>query len=202
LDPQALSVLARRGSGSAARSIFGGFVEWPMGERADGLDCAAVPVAPADHWDLRMVVAVVSEHEKAVSSSDGMARARETSPLWPSWVALGPAAVAEARSAVLRRDLEALGTVMERSTFAMHATMHSATPPLLYWRPASVAALHAIFDLRHAGVPAWVTMDAGPQVKVLCEPAHVDDVLEALFPLVVRVDVHSPGGPARIVDPA
>jgi diphosphomevalonate decarboxylase len=193
------SVLARRGSGSAARSIHGGFVEWPLGDREDGTDCAAVPLAPPDHWDVAMVVAVVDEGAKAVGSTAGMARSKATSPYWDAWVALGPPSVAEARRAVLARDLEALGTVMERSTFAMHATMHSATPPLVYLAPATVAVLHAVFALRAAGVSAWATMDAGPQVKVLCAAGDAPKVRDAVAPLVRRVDVHGPGGPARLV---
>jgi diphosphomevalonate decarboxylase len=187
-----LSALARRGSGSACRSLFGGFVEWPM-------DGAAVPVAPADHWDVRMVVAVVHEGRKAVGSTEGMERSRRTSPLWGAWLALGQPAVDEARGAVLARDLPSLGEVMERSTFAMHATMHSATPPLLYAQPATIGALHAVFALRERGISAWATMDAGPQVKVLCAPGDVDAVRAALEPHAVRLDVHGPGEGARVV---
>lgn len=194
-----LSVLARRGSGSACRSLFGGFAEWRMGERADGLDSVAVPVAEVDHWDVRMVVAVVSDAKKATGSTDGMVRSQATSPYWPTWEALGAPSVETARRAVLARDLEALGTVMERSTFAMHATMHTAEPPLLYWQPATVALLHAVWALRAQGVSAWVTMDAGPQVKVLCLPADVPAVTAALGPHALRVDVHGPGEAARVV---
>lgn len=194
-----LSVLARRGSGSACRSIDGGFVAWRMGERADGADSHGVPVAGEDHWDVRMVVALASEARKAVGSTEGMARSRDTSPLWPSWLAGGERDVAEAERAVLERDLERLGTVMERSTFAMHGTMTSATPPLLYWQPASVALLHEVFALRARGVGAWATMDAGPQVKVLCERADADTVAAALAPHALRVVVHGPGPGARLV---
>lgn len=193
-----LSVLARRGSGSACRSLYGGFVEWPLGTRADGADSAGVPLAPADHWDVAMVVAIVTDGPKAVGSTEGMERSRATSPYWDTWVALGPTAVAEGRRAVLARDLEALGVVMERSTFAMHATMHSATPPLLYFQPASIALLHEVFALRARGVGAWATLDAGPQVKVLCAAADVEVVRVALAPHALRVVAHRPGGPARV----
>ncbi|MEQ1503060.1 MAG: diphosphomevalonate decarboxylase [Myxococcota bacterium] len=199
LDDATLSALARRGSGSACRSVFGGFVEWPLGVRDDGLDSVGVPIAPVDHWDVRMVVAVVSEGPKAVSSTDGMNRTQATSPFWAAWEALGPPLVDEARAAVLARDLERLGIAMERSTFAMHATMHAATPPLLYWQPATVALIHAVHALRRSGVGAWTTMDAGPQVKVLCLPGDVDAVTRAIDGLAVRTFVHGPGGPARIV---
>lgn len=198
----ALSALARQGSGSACRSLFGGYVRWPLGEAPDGSDCHAVPIAPADHWDLRMVVAVVASGPKAVGSTEGMERSRRTSPLWRTWVEHGPADVAEASVAIQQRDLERLGTVMEASTFRMHATMHTAVPPLLYWLPATVAALHEVFALRARGVGAWATMDAGPQVKVLCEPSDVAAVQEALKPTALQLHVHGPGGPARVVDDA
>lgn len=199
LDPVGLSRLARRGSGSACRSVFGGFARWDRGERADGLDSHAVPVAGPGHWDVRMVVAVVHAGPKAVGSTEGMERSRRTSAMWSAWLASAEARVAEAHEAVLARDLPRLGEVMERSTFEMHATMHTSTPPLLYWRGATVEVLREVFALRAAGVGAWATMDAGPQVKVLCAAPDAARVADALRPLAARVEVLEPAGPARIV---
>jgi diphosphomevalonate decarboxylase len=196
-DAATLSALARRGSGSACRSLFGGFAEWRMGERDDGTDSHALPID--SDWQVSMAVAIVDEGRKPVASTEGMERCRHTSPLWDAWVGPAQADVDEARAAIHARDLERLGTVMERSTFRMHATMHTATPPLLYWRPATVAALHAVFALRDRGVGAWATMDAGPQVKVLCAPGDAAAVSAALEPHAVWVEVHGPGGPARVV---
>src|SRR2546425_12721138 len=99
LDPPALSALARRGSGSAARSIFGGFVEWHRGERPDGTDSVAEPLGDPGDWDLRVVVAVVSTARKSVSSRDGMARAA-ASPFYPAWIAGAGAGSPGARAAV------------------------------------------------------------------------------------------------------
>src|SRR5207249_4379553 len=129
----ALSALARRGSGSAARSIFGGFVEWYRGERADGVDSFAEPLAAIDHWDLRTVVAVTSTAPKAVSSRDGMLRTA-ASPFYPAWVAGAEADLAEARAAIRARDIEALGLVAEHSALKMHAAALAARPPPGYWR--------------------------------------------------------------------
>lgn len=201
LDPTALSRLARQGSGSACRSLWGGFVVWERGQQPDGADSHGSPLAPEDHWDVRMVVAIVEDGPKAVGSTEGMELSRRTSPLWEAWLASSDTDVAEARAAVLARDLPRLGEVMERSTFQMHATMQTSTPPLLYWRPATVAALHEVFVLRQAGVSAWATMDAGPQVKVLCEAADAERVAEALGSVAPRVVVLQPGGPARQVAP-
>ena len=185
-----LSALARRGSGSACRSIFGGFVQWT--------DTHAEPIE-AEPWDVRMVVAVVDAGRKAVGSTEGMERSRATSPYWSAWVQTAAEDVAMARKAVLARDLERLGTVMESSTFKMHATMHTSVPPLIYWQPATVALLHEVRALRARGVGAWATMDAGPQVKVLCLAEEAQAVAAALAPHALEVHVHGPGGPARVV---
>lgn len=197
-DLRALSALARQGSGSACRSLWGGFVVWHKGERDDGTDSVGEPLAPETHWDVAMVVGVVSTDKKAVGSTEGMERSRHTSPLYATWIEQAEDDVTEGISAVEARDLDRLGRVMEASTFKMHAVMQTSQPPLLYWQPGSVAALHAIWALREAGTSAWVTMDAGPQVKVLCRRADAAKVAEALRPHVRAVHVLGPGGPARI----
>lgn len=179
LDPGALSALARRGSGSAARSIFGGFVEWQRGTAADGHDSVASPLLPPDAWDLRVVVALVSTAQKAVSSREGMRRAA-ASPFYPAWVDGAEADLAAARTAIAARDLPALGRVTERSAFKMHAVGLGAEPPLLYWQGATVECVRRVWVLRAAGAAAWVTIDAGPQVKVLCDTGSADTVREAL----------------------
>ncbi len=199
LEPQALSALARRGSGSAARSVFGGFVEWQRGERADGADSVAAPLLDRDAWDVRVVVAVTDAAPKSVSSRDGMAHA-QTSPLYPAWVTTAEADLVEARAAIRARDLEALGLVAEHSALTMHAIGLGARPPLLYWRGATVECIHRVWQLRHDGVGAWVTIDAGPQVKVLCAPADAPRVADALtaVPGVVRVLTCAPGGGVEV----
>lgn len=202
-DPTHLSVIARQGSGSAARSLWGGFVEWRMGAREDGLDSHGVPIAPVDHWDLRLIVALVSDRKKAVGSTDGMTRTQDTCPLYPGWVQSAPQDVEEARAALLRRDLRALGRVMERSTNKMHATMIATEPSVRYWRPASLAAMEAVEGLRAEGIAAYSTLDAGPNVKVLCGADDADRVAAALrgaVPQLVDVITLTIGGPARLLD--
>jgi diphosphomevalonate decarboxylase len=194
IDRARLSVIARQGSGSACRSLWGGFVEWRMGARADGTDSHGVPVAPADHWDLRLVVAVVSAEKKAVGSTDGMTRTAQTCPLFPGFVSSAPADVDQARSAVLARDLPLLGAAMERSTNKMHATMIATEPTVRYWKPVSVAVLDAVEAMRADGLSCYSTMDAGPNVKVLCATADAERVAATLraVPGLVRVEVDPP----------
>ena len=200
LEPPALSALARRGSGSAARSIYGGFVEWRRGERPDGTDSIAEPLAPSDHWDVRMVIAVTSSVRKSVSSRAGMARAAEA-PFYPAWVEGAEADLAGARAAIRTRDLEALGLVAEHSALKMHAVGLAARPALLYWRGATVECLHAVWALRTAGTAAFCTIDAGPQVKVLCASTDALRVAAALrtIPGVERVLTCAPGGGAEVI---
>lgn len=194
-----LSVMARRGSGSASRSIFGGWAEWKLGERDDGMDSYAYEIAPVDHWDVRMLVAIFDAGPKSVSSRDGMLRTQETSPFYPAWVASAPRDLAEARVAVRDRDLAGLGRIMERSALRMHASMMAADPPVLYWKSGSVWAQECVRALRDQGVPCAWTMDAGPNVKVLVEAANAEAVAERLRRVADQVHVLQPGGPARLL---
>jgi diphosphomevalonate decarboxylase len=197
-DRTALSILARQGSGSACRSLFGGFVEWRMGSRADGTDSHGIPIAQASYWDVAMVVAVVTEAAKDVSSREGMESSRKTSPFYKAWCDTAAADVEIAKDAIYDRDVEALGRVMEHSTMKMHATMMAGSPSLLYWLPGTVAVLGEVKALRAQGIGAWATMDAGPQVKVLCRRADAEQVRAALLPHARQVHILGPGGPARL----
>lgn len=200
LSPRELSILARRGSGSAARSIHGGFVEWRRGERADGLDSFAEPLLPETAWPLAVLVAVTSLAPKPVGSTDGMELTRRTSPFWAAWVERAPVELAAMREAVAARDLTRVGELAEHSCLAMHAVALAARPGLVYWNAATVAAMHAVRELRRGGVGAYFTIDAGPQVKVLAAPAEAGRVREALLavPGVERVIECRPGPGARL----
>ena len=195
LEHDELAELARLGSGSAARSLLGGFVEMRAGERADGADCRVRGVADERHWALRLVVAVVGCGAKTTSSTEGMLRTAATSPLYSSFLEANEAELARARRAVLERDLETLGTIAERSCLRMHAAAAAADPGVLYWRGATVEAMHAVLGARRSGLPGYFTVDAGPHVKVLCETAAAGAFRELLagVPGIDRVIVASPG---------
>lgn len=179
-----LSVWARRGSGSAARSLFGGLVRMHAGLRADGEDAFATPLttAPAGFVDdLRMIVAVVGGGTpKSHGSRDAMLHSAATSPLHDAWLALVPRDLVQAEAAIARGDLAALGELAEANALAMHATAIAARPAIIYWQPATLAALAEVRALRARGVGAWATMDAGPHVKVLAAAADAAAVAAAL----------------------
>ncbi len=172
LSADELSALARRGSGSAARSIHGGFVEMFPGQRSDGADALARPLLAPEAWDVRLVVAVTARGPKAIGSTAAMDRTAATSPFYDAWVASVARDLADARAAIAARDLHRLGPVVERSALRMHASAMAAEPGILYWRPATLAAIRVVQEAREAGGPVgYFTMDAGPHVKVLCQAA-------------------------------
>jgi diphosphomevalonate decarboxylase len=180
LAPRDLSIVARRASGSAARSIFGGYVEMHVATRADGQDSFAEPLLAAHEWPLEVVVAITAGGEKAVSSGLGMTRSAESSAYYPAWVATHPADLAAARAAIRARDFTSLGAVAEASCLKMHAAALAATPALLYWNGATVECMQRIRALRATGTPVFFTIDAGPQVKAVCAPAARSAVQAAL----------------------
>ncbi len=199
-NPEQLSMLARRGSGSAARSIYGGIVEMAHGQRADGLDCIASQLHKPDYWNLNVLIAVTDAGSKKVSSTDGMQLTMETSPYYQAWVAGAEADLASARQAIAARDFEALASVTEFSTLKMHASALAAQPGVIYWNAATLAAVHCIRELRSDGLPVCFTMDAGPQVKAICTADVADQVSEKLqqAPGVVRIISCSLGDGARL----
>ena len=196
LDDEALSILARQGSGSAARSIFGGFVIWHRGTRDDGVDCFAEPLSTS--LAVRLVVVRTGTGKKETGSTDGMELTASTSPYFKAWVDTHAQDLLDAQDALRTADLPRLGEVMEHSTLKMHATTLAARPGFFYFQPTTIAVLQAVKALRAQGTGAWATMDAGPHVKILCAPDDAAAVAAfcSVVPGVVGVDVCAPGGPA------
>jgi diphosphomevalonate decarboxylase len=202
LSPSELSALARVGSGSACRSVFGGYVEWRAGNAADGSDSHAYPLYPAEYWELGAVVALISGQPKGVDSTAGMRRTVDSSPYQAPFLEQVDNDLAAARVAIGARDLTALARVAERSCLRMHAAMIAADPPLIYLRPESWAVIEEVRRLRAAGTPAFFTADAGPNVKVFCAPDALEVVDRALTRLtgVQRTMRSRPGGGAEVID--
>ncbi|MDK1081993.1 MAG: diphosphomevalonate decarboxylase [Anaerolineae bacterium] len=198
LTEHELSRLARRGSGSACRSIPGGFVEWHAGiEEADSF---ATSIAPPEHWDLVDCVAIVSAVRKKTGSTEGHAVAA-TSPLQAARVADAPRRLDLVRQAVLERDFDTLATVAELDSDMMHAIMMTSNPGLFYWQPASITIMESVRDWRASGIPVFYTVDAGPNIHVICPQQQAQSVERRVreLPGVNDVLVANSGGPAQIV---
>lgn len=204
LSGEKLSVLARCGSGSAARSIYGGYVEWLAGEASDGSDSFAVQVAPPDYWPIGVVIAVTDEGRKRIGSREGMAHVVKQSPFFTAWLESHDADLEAIRAGIQGRDLRRVGAAAEHNCLKMHAVSLAAQPAILYWTPATVAVIQRVVELRHEGLEAYFTIDAGPQVKVLCLPQQRAAVAHEIgrVPGVQRVLLSEPGCGAQVVEAA
>ncbi|MEO8082947.1 MAG: diphosphomevalonate decarboxylase [Ardenticatenales bacterium] len=198
LDEAARSAIARRGSGSAARSVPDGFVRWRVA--ADDAGSFAESIAPSDHWDLHDVVAIVSRTHKAVGSGGGHAVAT-TSPLFAARIARLPRRLAAVCDAIAARDLAALGPAIEAEALELHAVALTSEPAVLYWDGATVELLHAVRRWRADGLAAWFTLDAGPNVHILCAAADAPSVIDQLAALsyVEQALDNAPSAGARVI---
>lgn len=175
LDDRSLSRLARRGSGSACRSIFGGFVEWEKGQDDETSFAKQVP-SDGFEENLAMVFLLLNEQKKDISSRDGMRRTVETSSFYQGWLDSVEADLTQLKRAIKTKNFQLLGETMEQNGLKMHGTTLAAHPPFTYWSPDSLKAMQAVRELRNNGVPCYFTMDAGPNVKVLVQKEHLATV--------------------------
>ncbi len=182
-----LSVLARLGSGSAARSVSGGYVEMMPGEAEDGTDSFAEPFAGPSHWDLRCLVVLTTHGEKSIGSTEAMTHTADTSPYYDAWIDSVPAAIDTAREAILEHDFETLAKVSEHSCLKFHASAIASNPGILYWNGLTIELMHQVRRMRAEGMKVFFTIDAGPHVKVFCEASQVAAV-KAMLRAVEGVD--------------
>lgn len=198
LDERQLSILARTGSGSASRSIPGGFVEWLPGESHE--TSYARSFAPIEDWPLADCVAVVSQEHKAVGSTGGHSLAG-TSPLQAARVQDAPRRLEICRQAILSQDFETFADMIELDSNMMHAVMQTSQPRLMYWQPATVAIMSAVPEWRANGLPVAYTIDAGPNVHIICPRGTEQQATQRLMEIPGVLDVlqaHG-GGPARLI---
>lgn len=193
-----VSRLARLGSGSASRSIPGGFVEWVVGSADE--DSVAVSIAPASHWALGDCVAVISTGHKNVGSTEGHALA-PTSPLQAARVQDAPRRLEICRQAILARDFDSLAAVIEHDSDIMHAVMMTSQPAIFYWKPATLTVMESVRAWRKDGLPVAYTIDAGANVHVICPQADMKQVASLLRKIRGVQDVLTAraGGPAQLL---
>ncbi len=197
LDESSLSRLARRGSGSASRSVPAGYVEWGMG---DDENSVARSIAMPEYWDLLDIIVVVNHEHKVVGSSQGHTLA-QTSSLQAARVAGAVERFEQCREALLARDLSKLGPIIEEDAVIMHAVMMSSRPPLYYWNSATMTVIQATHEWRNQGLQVYFTIDAGPNVHLICEAQNAESIVVQArqLPGVEAIFLSGPGGAARLV---
>jgi diphosphomevalonate decarboxylase len=198
-DPEEMTRWARRGSGSACRSIQSGFVEWVGGH--DDAGSFSRQLCPPEHWDLRDIVVLVSRETKAISSSDGH-RIASRHPFMQARQEELAGRILSLKGAIAARDFTTFGEVVEHEAMEVQAIMMSGRPSALYLQPGTVALIHALRSWRQDGLPVYFTLDAGPNLHVLCEGSHAAEVVRRLGVIAPRAElIHNRPGPgAELVD--
>lgn len=201
LNKKELTQLARQGSGSAARSIWGGFVRMHAGSLNNKNGAYAEEVDSSNMPPIRMIVVQCSSSPKNISSRDGMNHTAKTSPFYPSWLATHDHDLQNALQAIKAGDLKSLGTLTEHSTLKMHASMMTAKPGFWYLEPLTLAVINLVRKLQKEGLECYFTMDAGPHVKILCSANEAEMIASQIkqIPKIVKVDIASPGPAAYLI---
>ena len=181
LTNEELSILARMGSGSAARSIYSGFVYWQAGEKDDGSDSYAKQIKMKKWNNLRLAFVIASDKKKDVSSRDGMNLAVDSSPFYKAWLDKVNNDLRLIKPAILEHDIKAVGKIAESDALAMHSTAITSWPPVLYWNPLTIEAMQKVWKLREDGIEVYFTMDAGSSLILLFEKKS-ESAIERVFP--------------------
>ena len=190
-----ISRLARLGSGSAARSIYGGFVQMHTGP-----DPFAAPLMAEDPWPLDILVLVTEEQPKKMSSTDSMNLTKDTSPFYSAWLDTQEADFQKAKDAIEEKDFWKLAQISEHNCLKMHSTIMTSKPPHVYWNPTTVEILHQVQKIQKKGLRVFFTIDAGPQVKLICDPSDTKRILEQFESMsgISRKIVTKAGGEPQI----
>jgi len=186
------------GSGSACRSVYGGYVEWLVGKTSES--SYAVQLESEDHWELYDVVLVISDKEKPVSTLEGHDLAR-TSPYFKTRLSEMPKRLTNIREAIKSKDLERLGLEIEREAVSLHMMAMTSVPQVWYWLGGTIEAVHQLFALRKQGLRAYWTMDAGPNVHIICEKDALSKLKQVFgkAPYVQQIFESKIGAGAKII---
>lgn len=180
-----LSRLARLGSGSATRSIFGGFVKWIKGNDQTSV---AVPIDQKPDWDLHMLAVEVNTGVKKISSSKGMIQA-QTSPFYLPWLERNDEEITMMENAIKSKNFTKLGELAELSANEMHATNLTTTPSFTYFETQTLKLIKLIQELRSQGIECYYTIDAGPNVKILAQKNNLSAISSAVHTLLDNVKI-------------
>lgn len=200
LDRRQLSRLARRGSGSATRSVYGGLVEWHRGH--DDESSFAEPIMENVDFGLEMMAIMIDKKKKKISSRQGMQSSVETSPYYPAWRKVVAHDMEAMKSAIKAKDINQIGHIAEENALRMHALTLSADPGYTYFTGDTIRAIQAINDLRSDGISCYYTMDAGPNVKVIYDQKDRDKISQRLGEIFgqAKLIISEPGSGVEITN--
>lgn len=199
LPEKKLSVLARLGSGSACRSIPDGFVLWKTGKSSN--ESYAYSLYDEKYWDLRDIIAVVSEDKKKITSTKGHEDAGN-SIFFEARIKNLPRRIVELKEVLQNKDIKKFGELVEKEAIELHTIMMTQTPPLFYWNKDTMDIIHQVHHWRNEGTEVYFTIDAGHNVHLICEGREEKRVLENVKELkyVKDIIINSPSVGARITD--
>ncbi|MGR3741782.1 diphosphomevalonate decarboxylase [Companilactobacillus sp. DQM5] len=183
LDNKELSQLARVGSGSASRSIFGGFVQWHAGN--NDMSSYAEQINDAKNSDISIISVIINKHKKNISSTKGMNLSRDTSPFYQLWPEIVQTDLKDIVTAISKNDLQKIGEISESNAMKMHALTLSSNPPFTYFEPETINIINTVQELRKEGFLIYFTIDAGPNVKIICSKK---DILKLKKELTYRLN--------------
>jgi len=199
LSQRELSVLARQGSGSASRSIPDGFVEWHEGKDSD--TSYAESLHQPDWWDIVDIVAIVSSEKKEISSLGGHKLAG-SSPFFRPRLALIKRKIEMAKKFLAERSFADFGELIEAEALELHAIMLTSSPSLIYWSPQTISLMKLVKKARENGLPVYFTIDAGPNLHLICEKKDSDSVAGLIKNLdyIKQIIVNAPAKGARLIE--
>jgi diphosphomevalonate decarboxylase len=179
-DTRLKSIMARRGSGSGSRSVFGGFVIWQKGNSDES--SYAKQLFNENHWDLRNVIAMVSSNPKKIRSIEGMKLSKKTCPeqSYSDFVSVADLHIEQISRALLARDIAKLGALYEKENYLFRQITLKTVPILDYWTNATHKILDKVANLREDGIPVYAGTDAGPNVHIFTMPKHVERVIRTI----------------------
>ena len=177
LEDRELSILARRGSGSACRSIYPGLVEWQQGNSNE--TSFAVPFDNAD-FPICTITMALSGARKKFSSRKGMQISVDTSPYYSAWKEYSKKSLDDIKKAIKDKNITKIGEIAEQNALAMHSLTITAQPSFFYFNEDTLKAINAVHNLRDQGYALHFTIDAGPNIVIICDFADANQIKELL----------------------
>lgn len=184
-----LSRIARQGSGSACRSMFGGYVSWEMGVKEDGSDSLAVQVASREHWpEMQALILVVSDAKKGTASTTGMQRTVATSDLLQHRIKnVVPQRMISMEKAILEKDFDTFAKITMADSNQFHAVCLDTEPPIFYLNDVSKSIIALISEynrisvLNEGRIKCAYTFDAGPNAVIYALKSDIKPILDLVL---------------------